>query len=152
METGTLVTGIAVSGFGLANAILEWPKIREGVRSLRWPSALGHVTSSEFQDGPLTGRFIRTTTGRAAVTYQYEINGRKMTGTRVFVGDEDVASAYEAQRRVRHYYPGVSVQVYYHPADPSRAVLERGLTWTHGWQFFLGILIMIAGGVVVASS
>jgi hypothetical protein len=102
--------------------------------------------------GPLAGRYIRTTTGRAAVTYQYEVNGHQLTGRRVFVGDENCASAYEARRRVRHYYSGVSVQVHYDPAEPSRAVLEAGLTWSQGWKFVTSILIVIAGIAVLLSS
>jgi uncharacterized protein DUF3592 len=141
-----------VTAAGLLNMGLQWPLLREAVRSARWPMVKGRVTASEFQEGPLEGRYIRTTTGRAAVTYQYELNGRELTGDRIFVGDEEFGSAYQAQKRTRHYYPGVAVDVFYDPADPSLTVLETGLTWSHSWKFFLGAFLFGVGvfGLITA--
>ena len=152
MELKELIGPVVLSGVGLATAALEWPILREGLRSMRWPSVRGRVTSSEFKDGPFSGRYIRTTTGRALVTYQYEVNGHEVTGTRVFVGDQDFGSAYEAQRRTRHYYPGVSVAVYYDPREPSQSVLERGVPWARRWKFFMGVALLVAGVAVIISS
>ncbi len=148
MDIRALLGGVVISVAGVATMGLEWRLLREALRSARWPKIVGRVTASEFKSGPLAGRYIRTTTGRAAISYQYELNGRELTGSRVFVGDEEFGSAYDAQRRTRHYYAGVVVDVYYDPADPSRTVLEAGVNWSRAWKFLTGVA-MLAFGVAV---
>ena len=149
MDARTLLGSIVIAGAGVATMLLEWRHLREALQSSRWPRVQGRVTASEFEAGPPRGRYLRTASGRAAITYQYEFNGRELTGKRVFVGDEEFGSAYEAQRRSRHYYPGVAVDVYYDPTDPSRTVLEKGPTWSRAWKFVSGALMVVVGGVAV---
>ena len=145
MDIRALLGGVVISVAGLATMGLEWPRLREALRSARWPKVPGRVTASEFKAGPLAGRYIRTTTGRAAIAYQYELNGRELTGNRVFVGDDEFGSAYDAQRRTRHYYAGVGVDVYYDPADPSRTVLETGVNSSRAWKFLTGVAMLALG-------
>ena len=120
----------------------------EAARSKRWPSVKGRVSSAQFQEALPSGVFIRTARGRAVITYHYELNGQERSGSRVFVGDDGFGSAYEAQRRTRHYYPGVSIDVYYNPQDPSRTVLETGPMAADLWKFLFSILL-VCGGVSV---
>jgi len=134
-----------VAAAGVVMMFLEWPVLREALRSSRWPTVQGRVITSEFEEGPLEGRYIRTTTGRAVVSYQYQFSGHELTGNRIFVGDKEFGSAYEAQRRVRHYYPGVTVEVFVDPNNPTRAVLERGLSAKQVGKFVLGAFLLAIG-------
>ena len=141
-----------VSAVGLLNMVVQWPLMRDALRSARWPMVKGRVTASGFEDGPPAGRYFHTPTGRATVTYKYELHGRELTGDRIFVGDDEFESAYEAQKRTRYYYPGVSVDVFYDPDNPSRTVLETGLTWSRSWKFLLGAFLFGVGvfGLITA--
>ena len=144
-----ILGGIALAGVGVASAILEWRTILEAARSRRWPRVQGRVISAEFQKAPASGVFMRPAKGRAAISYRFELNGLERSGNRVFVGDDRFGSAYEAQKRTRHYYPGVSVDVYYDPQDPSRTVLETGPRAWDLSMLLLSILLLCVGVSVV---
>jgi hypothetical protein len=61
------------------------------------------------------------------VEYDYEVDGRKFTGTRYCYGEMSTNDG--TWSKVQKELPaGKTVPVYYDPADPSDAVLRRGLT------------------------
>lgn len=102
---------------------------RRGLQAARWPTASGRITGAELEEGPMMGRFVRTVSHRAAITYAYQVGGREWRSKRVFFGDEAFATGTAARDRVRKYEPESTVQVYYDPDDPSQAVLEPRAAW-----------------------
>lgn len=104
---------------------------RRGVQAARWPTVSGRVTNAELEEGPMMGRFVRTVSHRAAITYLYQVAGRAWTSHRVFFGDEAFATGDAARDRVRRYEPDTTVQVFYDPNDPAQAVLEPRAAWQH---------------------
>ncbi len=77
-----------------------------------WPSVPGTVTSSRVQQ--------KEDESDAVVTYSYAVNGKDYQGNRVGFFSRDTA-----QQVVSRYPSGKQVEVFYDPANPSSAVLER---------------------------
>src|SRR5688500_614732 len=66
------------------------------------------------------------TTFYPVVRYDYEVDGRIYRGTQRVLGDEVSKGVRSwAERDIAAYQPGMRVPVYYDPADPRQAVLER---------------------------
>ena len=88
-----------------------------------WVPTPGVIVSSSVQ--------VHRSAGRSryvpVVVYQYAVNGRPVQGSRVRVGDElgRVQVAGGAHRIVARYPAGAQVTVYYDPANPVSAALER---------------------------
>jgi len=111
-------------------------------RSGLWPSTLGEIVRSEVVRSRGGAWDSRHTTFEARVEYRYEVSGRTFTGTTIDLGGTMHTSlSRHAAKRCASYPAGVRTLVYFDPARPERACLER----TGAGPFFLG-----AVGVVFA--
>lgn len=120
-----LAAGFAFLGAAvfIASGVLG---LRRGLRTRSWPRAEGRVLrSAVVRESEATGE--GTVDGyRAEVRYRYEAAGAVRTGTVVHAGDRGSVSRSRAERTAARYPEGARVAVFYDPADPDRAVLERG--------------------------
>jgi len=117
---------------------------RSAEASVKWPNALGVVTSSKMNKfglfRPAYAPFIE---------YSYEANGHKQTGKRIAYRVLPSRDEKEIQRIVATYPPGAKVKVTYDPADPQNSVLEPGvkgtkvLTYDVVWLFCVGLLCVL---------
>ena len=135
---------IALIGIGMALWLL-W-KLYRGLASKGWPSAPGTITSSEIMhDGD--GYY-------AKVTYDYMIQGGQFTGKRVSVGDRIKVNPNpnRSQQTINRYPVGKNIPVYYHPGDPTIAVLQRKAPWRtflHG--IILSIIILLFAAAFISA-
>ncbi len=98
--------------FGLAAAGSLYVDIRNGGKSLTWPTAEGTITYSARRRGKSTLKRLE---------YEYAAAGAVHTASRAaFLRTPYVAPTHEVYRE------GQRVAVRYDPADPARAVLEPG--------------------------
>ena len=116
---------------------------RQKVKASRaWPSTPGRVTGSgvEESSGSEGG-----TVYRAAVHYTYAIGGREFNNNRRVFGDT-VSSSNRgaAERAAARFVVGSTAPVYYNPANPQDAVLER-TSGVAGLMFGLGALFLVLG-------
>jgi hypothetical protein len=101
--------------------------VRRGLRTYGWARAEGRVVRSLVaRETEATGegtvdRF------RAEVRYRYEAVGAPREGSAVHADDRGSPSRAKAERRAARYPEGARVAVFYDPAEPDRAVLERGV-------------------------
>ncbi len=83
-----------------------------------WPATRGRVIGSAVER-------VRDADGEWSmeprITYEYTVNGQVFRGTRVKFGFTP-----KAQPTVARYPVGQEVEVFYDPAKPGEAVLERG--------------------------
>ncbi|HYL73423.1 MAG TPA: DUF3592 domain-containing protein [Bryobacteraceae bacterium] len=97
-----------------------WFMLRKKAQaSLQWPSSRGRVISSDInrrQDND--GDWIE----EARVVYEYMVGGASLQGHRIAFGG---SGAGGARKSVERYPTGANVDVYYDPAKPASAVLER---------------------------
>lgn len=89
-----------------------------------WPSTTGVVIRSMVD---ASGG--RTTSFFANVMYEYEVNGMTYQGNVLRAGDQFIRKTSRtmgtAQAKVDEYPAGRQVTVYYDPANPANAALER---------------------------
>lgn len=140
--------GLAMAAFGVyfigySNDATSWPSV-EGrivqttVRTWTPRRPGGAGTDSERQR---RRRFY------PEVTYQWAVDGQTFTGSRYSLGEsqddhEERADAVEAARR---FPAGGPIEVFYDPADPSSAVLDRSRQGGAFVPLPLGLLMLGVG-------
>jgi len=116
---------------------------RQKVKASRaWPSTPGRVTGSGVEESSASEG---GTVYRAVVHYSYAVGGREYQNNRRVFGDT-VSSSNRgaAERTAARFVAGSSVPVYYNPANPQDAVLER-TSGVAGLMFGLGALFLLLG-------
>lgn len=90
--------------------------------SLGWRSTSGRVVKSRVE---VSGG--EHTSVSPYVLYEYEVNGRAYQGTQIRAGDKFMrsGSSRDAYETIDRYPEGRQVTVYYDPANPAEAALER---------------------------
>jgi hypothetical protein len=117
-------------GFGLLFAgvicvamAVKWLEVR---RAGKWPVTSGIITrarvrSKQHTDPEGRSRFVN----EPYVTYEYIVVDRTYRASRISFAER--ISGSDVEKSLLRYPVGKTVQVYYDPHDPSRAVLERKL-------------------------
>ena len=101
--------------------------MRRGLRTYAWTRAEGRVVRSGVtRETEATGEGT-VDTYRPEVHYRYEAAGAPRTGSAVHADDGGSPSRSRAERWAARYPEGARVEVFYDPARPDRAVLERGV-------------------------
>ncbi len=119
---------------GLLLCVVWFMLRKKAQASLQWPSSRGRVISSDLNrrqdsDG--------NQTEEAHIVYEYLVGGATFQGKRIAFGG---SGAGGARKSVERYPAGATVDVYYDPAKPSSAVLERSA----GGSTFV---LLLVGGV-----
>jgi hypothetical protein len=154
MQILLIVGGLMIGLLVLATAV----KFYEVHKATNWRSVPGKVLASKSvarrvrtaesharaeQGGDLTLRNF------AEVRYEYRVDGKRYTGDRVSLG-EDLGNFQVAETLAR-YPVGATVTVYYDPAKPTQAVLERdappGVFRTLG--IFIAVLVALFAAFVI---
>ncbi len=125
---GSILSAIAVALIGLAilslvGKIADNSKLEE---SNSWPSVAGFVTASEIVQTD-ANEVVAAKFGRGylpEVSYRYNVRDRDYESGRITFskGPPTVKRAEEA---VERYPVGQEVEVFYDPANPAQAMLER---------------------------
>lgn len=122
------------------------------LKSKEWPSVQGMVTRSEVQRSysSSSGSSHSSLMYSALVTYDYQVNGEKITGDNITFGTYSSSSPKGANQTVKRYPLGEPVKVYYNPKDPWNSVLEPGagavsyiLLGIGGVFFLLGVVLFL---------
>ena len=111
-----------------------------------WPSAPGTVTASETYTAEFRGMGTRRAPA-VRVTYDYHVGDAAFAGDRIGIKTAAVeANTAEGRRLLAQYPVGAAVTVYYDPADPATAVLERDTPRT---DFVMTAQLFALGAVVL---
>jgi hypothetical protein len=123
------LAGAAAAAMLIFIAIVESRRMR---KARNWPTAVGTVTASSVQ-----GR-----ENKPFVEYEFEVAGQKYRSSRITMGEPP--SQGEAASILARYPVGASVTVYYDPADPHMATLERAFPrWV--WKVVGWIVLLLVG-------
>ena len=148
MQILLIVGGLMIGLLVLATAV----KFYEVHKATNWRSVPGKVLASKSvarrvrtaesharaeQGGDLTLRTF------AEVRYEYRVDGKRYTSDRVSIGEN--LGDYQVAETLARYPVGARVAVFYDPADPGKAVLQKdappGVFRTLG--IFIAILVAL---------
>lgn len=114
----------------------------EANASKSWPTVQGKVISSSV-DSKSSSK--GGTTYHAEVLYEYRVGGETHSSNDVAYGSYGSSNPSHARSIVNKYPAGKEVTVHYSPSNPSKSVLEAGIS---GQAFFLpgfGAVFFCAG-------
>lgn len=132
---------------GLVPLVMGIREVQRARESLSWPTVEGRIVRSGVRSEQRTSRDDngnqRTTTYYYAdLSYDYAVDGRPLTGTRLTLSEGQSGSEADAKTTAERYPVDATVDVAYDPNAPDQSVLEPG-KW--GGATFL----LIFGGVFV---
>jgi hypothetical protein len=120
-----LIFAVIMAGFCPVFLISMFGETRIALSSSSWPSSLGVITdvvAKPWTDSDGRQKWFGRT------VYSYAVDGKDYTSDLTdFSPGEKRSDMAEALADVRQFHPGLKVDVYYNPADPSVAVISRGL-------------------------
>lgn len=134
---------------GGAAFVMVGASLHERARAIaRWPAVRGRITAACVLEEPSrSGDGPRTMLYRPEIQFEYQVAGRSYAGQRVHALRERAISRRRYADDVVARYPvGREVQVYYDPANPRDAALER--TGTTAWA--LGMMLL-GGGLAIGA-
>jgi len=127
---------------GMLFAFIGKSESQEWRASQGWPSVTGKVTDVQI----VSDIYTDGTEYTPVVTYQYSVNGILYTSQRVRIeAPSGHLDPNNARRAVSEYAPNKPVTVYYDPAQPERALLDR--TMFGNVYFSSGIIFIVISGI-----
>jgi hypothetical protein len=136
--------GLLVLLVGLLAPVYLWRKERKRAASARWPTCPGRVLETKVAHR----RGEEGDYYEPLVTYEYAVGGRIYRGNRIGWTRGPYAPAAPAiERYLKRYRAGTPLDVYYNPAVPTEAVLDRGDTVFHRAD-----ILVCACGVVIGAA
>jgi len=136
-----IVGGLSFLALGIAFLWLGLRLRKFAQRTLSWPQASGKIVESRADIQGVGDDFTK----KARIVYSYEVNGTPFNGSRL--GGTGMQTP---DMLVKKYPVGATVQVFFDPADPASAVLERGAGRETVLLAF-GVINVAAACVVVLS-
>ena len=95
--------------------------------SRSWPVCQGTVISSDIeQESKIDSSKKKTVNYRACVVYSYSVNGKTFISNRIAFETYSTSQKRKALTIVNRYPAGEIITVYYDPANPNSAILEKG--------------------------
>lgn len=123
---------------GLALVGAAWWSATMNAKAADWPDTRGLIVRSEHRQAPDGDN------DSVRIEFDYEVAGQAYRGSKVSYAGLPAQSAGKAAL-VARYPVGLAVKVYYDPADPAHAVLEREPS--RGW---IGAVLMGVALVAIA--
>jgi hypothetical protein len=152
--------GIAMICIGVAMAVMSGIAYLQANQAGRWPTVDARVVRSEVEvskkvGGIRRGQAVQSDYHTAAVRYEYAVNGRSYTGTKITL-DGSHTSGYDrtdAEQWVRKYPVGARVRIHHAPDEPQRSVIDPAPgSGFLAFIFILGKLMIIGGAVLVRTA
>lgn len=143
-----LLTILAVAFLAGGGACTWWGLrlLDRAERSAKWPAAEGVVISSEIRSQLDKGKRKYW----AAVSYEYDVEGNKRSGSTISFGDYRSTSRHEFEAIVARYPVGKKVAVFHDPAAPETSVLEPGVTFATRIPLIVGLVFSVLGTAFIA--
>ena len=99
----------------------------KGKASNSWPVCQGTVISSDIDQESKTDSYEKQTVSyRANVVYSYLVDGKAFRSNRIAFETYSTSQKGKALTIVNRYPAGEIITVYYDPANPNSAILEKG--------------------------
>ena len=112
-----------------------WKDHKERKASLAWPSTQGKIVRSYLKEVEHTSydekksvffQHSSYTEFEVVIKYEYKVDDRFYTGTRIRVTNDTYSRESEAAKILDGYKEGKDVNVFYNPLNPKNSVLTPG--------------------------
>ncbi|CAM3947058.1 DUF3592 domain-containing protein [Roseateles saccharophilus] len=123
---------------GLLLVGAAWWSATMNARAADWPDTRGVIVHSEHRQAPDGDN------DSVRIEYDYQVAGQARRGSKVGYAGGPSQSADKAAL-VARYPVGLEVRVYYDPADPGRAVLERSPSRAWIAAVLMGVALVAIG-------
>ncbi|MCA9263447.1 MAG: DUF3592 domain-containing protein [Planctomycetales bacterium] len=121
---------------GLCGLVYESISVSRILPTTGWETTTGKVKKSRYikRNAPSRSLLGRPRSVYAPVViYKYTVDGQNYTNRRVSIWEKkDFGSKRQRDPsgKLKRYPKGMDVTVYYNPANPEEAILEKSLPWT----------------------
>lgn len=155
-NTTNLVMAVTIVPFAIIALIMLLVVLRNGARvraSRNWDSTTGRVLYSGIGSRRSTGSSGSTsTTYYPQVAYEYEVRGQRYQSQRLSFGTVGYGSHRTAETKAAQYIVGAPVEVFFDPANPDQAVLERRSGTNKALVFAVALIVVILVATVALTS
>ena len=133
-------------GVGIFLIVRSMQSRKKAEASQGWPSTAGQISESRVAHSTHTDTEGDSTDSYTPyIEYTYQVAGQDYTGRDLTFGfTQGYGNASKAQAILAKYPVGAQVNVYYDPAEPQKAVLERQ-AGGFGVGLVLGIIFLVLG-------
>lgn len=144
------VVSVFIGAMGLVTLSTGFLNVLAATRTRRWPRVAGTVLSSqvELKLGPPPRE---ATLFKARVTYRYTVEGAELQGSQITFDEVETELRSAAEELVSRYRVGTTVQVSHDPADPSKAVLEPGVSGPWVLAPTVGVSLLMLGATIFST-
>lgn len=152
---GTICGGLFLLAFAAGSVfmILSYFKNKKkAAASLSWSTAPGTILESSVREASGSD-FDGPATYTVKLSYSYQVMGQTYQGKNIHIGARSTVPHSKAQATASQYPAGSAVTVYYDPANPADAVLERAapantVVLILGIIFLFITLCLMCGGLI----
>lgn len=144
---GTFILAVLFGFLGLLFSVMFWDKLNLDKKIRNWPSVPGKITSSRIEErlsARRNGASGRSKRYMPVVKYSFTVTGTVYHGERIGNGIYVGITRGAPERVMKRFPAGATVPVYYDPAAPSEAVLEKTMPF-NAIRLCFGIVYCIVG-------
>lgn len=155
MSAGAVFITLVVAMFPALILVAVAVKLWEIREASRWPETSGKVLASRVRSrknepsDPGYNFGDTEVTNEPFVEYEYTVGGRKYRCSRITIGEKIAGT--ELEEVLGRYPVGKAVTVFYDPARPERALLERTLPMGMMAQGLGCLMAFFVGGPLIAA-
>jgi hypothetical protein len=140
-----MVQFLVLFALGLLLFWLGWRTRKKVQASMAWPYVPGRVLASTVRQSVSQGDQDHADSVSYApyVQYEYAVNNQPYHSDRIAFQEKSYSSHKKALETLQAYQPGQPVWVFFDPADPRQAVLDRT---AHGnnTALIIGAVLLLA--------
>jgi len=122
-----------------------WPRLRRAHRTRHWRTAAATILESWLDDGGGNPRDRRV---KLCARYRFSADGTTYVGERIAFTSPIYRDYLRAERRLKELKPGKRIEIWYDPAKPADAVIERRISRTH---YLLAAVAVLCVAEVIAT-
>ncbi len=140
----TQILVLALLGAGLL--VMGWLQFRKVQASRSWPYTPGRILSSKIDSVTTRGNQDEAdqTSFCPAIQYEYFVDSQRYLGSRIAFVGKSYSRRKQAEEALSAFQVGASVWVFFDPARPGQAVLERKASGGTIWMVLGGAIVLLA--------
>jgi hypothetical protein len=143
-----MVQTLVLFALGLFLFWWGWRTRKKVQASMAWPYAPGRVIASTVRQNVTQGdaHHADTYSYSPFVQYEYAVNQQTYQSFQIAFQEKTYSRLKKAQEALQAYQPGQPVWVFFDPADPRNAVLDRSARGNNV-TLALGVVLLLASVV-----